>query len=112
MGTIDGTDWSEVTIDGESVQEITVDGEVVWTASGVKITATVGTDSVTMVWYEDIDNDGEAEYTDQFQVQDGTNSYSLDGLSLSSGSDIWFEIEDLNRTVTEEFSIDQIILEY
>lgn len=32
MGTIDGTDWSNVTIDGQEVQEITMDGNVVWTA--------------------------------------------------------------------------------
>lgn len=32
MGTIDGTEWSNVTIDGTEVKEITMDGNVVWRA--------------------------------------------------------------------------------
>lgn len=35
MGTIDGTEWSDVTIDGDEVQEITVDGDVVYTAQTI-----------------------------------------------------------------------------
>lgn len=35
MGTIDGTEWQDVTIDGEDVTEITVDGDTVWEAMTV-----------------------------------------------------------------------------
>lgn len=80
--------------------------------TGVTITASINTDSVTMVWYEDTTGDGVPDNTHEIQLQDGTNTYDLSSLALEAGNDVWFEVLDKNRTLTEEVSLDDITLEY
>lgn len=82
------------------------------TTAGFTITATLDTDTATMVWYEDVDGDGEPENTTSFDLQSGTNTYSSGSLSLSSGNEIWFEVVDEARTVTGDVEIENIQVDY
>jgi len=110
--TIDGSNPTSITIDGENVREITIDGENVWSASGIEVTASVNTDTVEMIWYEDTTGDGEPDNQTSFTLQDGNNTYSASSLELLGGNNIWFEVVDENRTITEEVSISNIKLQY
>jgi hypothetical protein len=74
------TNVNSISLD-TSVPEITVDALV------------EGNATVTITVYEDTDQDGTAETTEQITVSNGTNTYSLSSISGGSGNDYWVEID-------------------
>jgi hypothetical protein len=66
--------------------------------------------SLKVTVFEDTDQDGEAENTEEINLDDGTNTYRLDNFLGGSGNDYWFEVEFSDENIDISATVNKVKL--
>lgn len=73
----------------DGLRRLTVDAVLI----EIELTSTLDGDTVDITFYEDTDNDGTFENTETFSVADGTTTKQPSTLELSTGNDVYWELD-------------------
>lgn len=95
-----------------STGELRTDSNGVLVRQTLKISATLNSGSAKLTLFEDVDGDGDAENSQTYTIQDGTNEYSPSGFEFASSNDMWYHLETDNKTITDTVEIGYVEVSY